>query len=55
MSIWNRKNWYAISRKPVFNTRTGVLLGYVVRMNDGSSHFEAVKRVPAGHCVNLGL
>jgi len=45
---------YVISRKPVINTHTGKLIGYTVRLSDGTSYFEQAKRVRAGSRVNYG-
>lgn len=44
---------YIISRKPV-NLRDGKLIGFIVRMSDGTTYFEQRKRVGKGWCVNYG-
>ena len=45
---------YIVERRVVRNTITNQVIGYRVRLSDGSSYFESVKRVPIGHCVNFG-
>ena len=55
MSIFKNKDRYVIVRQPVTNTRTGRVLGWIVRLSDGTSHFEAAVRVRPGARVNMGL
>jgi hypothetical protein len=43
---------YVILRKPVKSGDR--LIGWIVRLSDGTSYFEQCKRVPRGHCVNYG-
>jgi hypothetical protein len=43
---------YVIQRKRVM--ARGKLVGFIVRLSDGTSYFEQTKRVGRGHCVNYG-
>lgn len=45
---------YIISRKPVTNELTGKIVGFIVRLSDGTTYFEQRKRDGKGWCVNYG-
>lgn len=45
---------YIISKSPVRSTRTQAIIGWQVRLSDGTSYFERVLRVPPGTRVNYG-
>jgi hypothetical protein len=45
---------YIVTRSPVKNTITGKVIGYRVRLSDGTSYFTQTVQVPRGHCVNFG-
>lgn len=50
--MFGKRKRYVISRHPV--KAHDVLIGWLVRLSDGTSYYEQAKRVPAGACVNLG-